>query len=303
MTRRSLGRRRLPGESSNLPSRGRCRRASRPCWRTKSISHVRDYLPGSSTGLSGRDERNAGQTVEAAFLGVLAKEQKTAATALLQHETGVLAATTGFGKTVVAAAMIAARKASTLIFMQCGRVRSRVAAKAQAVARPFLHRVILRATEFVLAPNPDGERPPIQHLYAALAANETRNAMIFDDVLKALEERRSPLILTERKDHALHLADKLCRFARTVIVLTGGMGTKQRRAAMQRLNDVLATDERVLIATGRYVGEGFDDARLDTLVLAMPIAWKGTLAQYVGRLHRSYPTKQTPHVLCERPLP
>jgi len=359
---------------------------------------VRDYLPGSSTGLSGRDERNAGQTVEAAFLGVLAKEQKTAATALLQHETGVLAATTGFGKTVVAAAMIAARKASTLIlvhrrqlmeqwaarlqsflslpeesigqigggvhkptgvidiamiqslahkgvvddlvaryghlivdechhlsavsfeavarsakakfvlglsatvtrkdghhpiiFMQCGPVRFRVDAKSQAVARPFLHRVILRATEFVLAPNPDGERPPIQHLYAALAANETRNAMIFDDVLKALEERRSPLILTERKDHALHLADKLCRFARNVIVLTGGMGTKQRRAAMQRLNDVLATDERVLIATGRYVGEGFDDARLDTLFLAMPIAWKGTLAQYVGRLHRSYPTKR-----------
>src|SRR5260370_40520928 len=116
--------------------------------------------------------------------------------------------------------------------------------------------------------------------------------MIFDDVLKALEERRSPLVATERKDHGLDVAANLCRFARNVIVLTGGMETKQRRAAMQRLNDVLATDERVLIATGRYVGEGFDDARLDTLFLAMPIAWKGTLAQYVGRLHRSYPTKR-----------
>jgi superfamily II DNA or RNA helicase len=70
------------------------------------------------------------------------------------------------------------------------------------------------------------------------------------------------------------------------------MGTKQQRAAMQRLDDVPAADERVLIATGRYIGEGFDDARLDTLFLAMPIAWKGTLAQYVGRLHRLYPTKR-----------
>jgi superfamily II DNA or RNA helicase len=61
---------------------------------------------------------------------------------------------------------------------------------------------------------------------------------------------------------------------------------------MQRLGDVSATDERVLIATSRYIGEGFDDARLDTLFLTMPISWKGTLAQYVGRLHRSYPEKR-----------
>jgi superfamily II DNA or RNA helicase len=61
---------------------------------------------------------------------------------------------------------------------------------------------------------------------------------------------------------------------------------------MQRLDDVLATDERVLIATGRYIGEGFDEARLDTLFLAMTIAWKGTLAQYMGRVHRLYPTKR-----------
>ena len=98
--------------------------------------------------------------------------------------------------------------------------------------------------------------------------------------------------LTERKDHALHLADRLSRFARNVIVLMGGMGAKQRTAVMQRLGDVSATDERVLIANGRYIGEGFDDSRLDTLFLAMPISWKGTLAQYVGRLHRLHPGKR-----------
>jgi len=107
-----------------------------------------------------------------------------------------------------------------------------------------------------------------------------------------LEERRSPVILTERRDHALKLAERLSRFAHNVIVLTGGMGIKQNRAARQQLEDIAPTDERVLIATGRYIGEGFDDARLDTLFLAMPIAWKGTLAQYVGRLHRSHPAKR-----------
>lgn len=176
-----------------------------------------------------------------------------------------------------------------IIFMQCGPARFRVDAKSEAAARPFAHRVVQRRTSFVLPPGLEGERPPIQQVYTALAVDDARNALIFDDVLQALENKRSPVILTERKDHALHLAKRLSRFARNVIVLTGGMGAKQERDAMQRFAEVPSTDERVLIATGRYVGEGFDDARLDTLFLAMPIAWKGTLTQYVERLHRLYP--------------
>jgi superfamily II DNA or RNA helicase len=179
-----------------------------------------------------------------------------------------------------------------IIFMQCGPVRFRVDARSEAAGRPFSHRVVRRATCFVLPRGIEGERPPIQQLYAALGADETRNALIFDDVLKALEDKRSPVILTERKDHALRLSERLSRFARNVVVLTGGMGAKQRRVVMQKLENIAATDERVLIATGRYIGEGFDDARLDTLFLAMPISWKGTLAQYVGRLHRLHPGKR-----------
>jgi superfamily II DNA or RNA helicase len=116
--------------------------------------------------------------------------------------------------------------------------------------------------------------------------------MIFDDVLRALAAGRSPILLTERKNHAHRLAERLCRFARNVLVLRGGMGTKQRREVMQRLEDIPETEERVLIATGRYIGEGFDDARLDTLFLTMPVSWKGTLAQYVGRLHRLHAAKR-----------
>jgi len=159
--------------------------------------------------------------------------------------------------------------------------------------RPFVHRVVPRITGFVLPPSlADEPRPPIQRVYAALAADEARNGLIFDDVLKALEEKRSPVILTERKDHARALSERLSRFARNVILLTGGMGRRQCRAVMQRLAGIPPEEERVLIATGRYIGEGFDDARLDTLFLAMPISWKGTLTQYVGRLHRLHPDKR-----------
>ncbi|MCY4230724.1 MAG: restriction endonuclease subunit R, partial [Alphaproteobacteria bacterium] len=158
--------------------------------------------------------------------------------------------------------------------------------------RPFEHRAILRPTDFTMPAGMGDERPPIQHIYAALAADGDRNDLIFDDVLQALEAGRSPILLTERKDHAHHLAERLGHFARNVLILSGGMGTRQRREIMQRLDDIPGTEERVLVATGRYVGEGFDDARLDTLFLAMPISWKGTLAQYVGRLHRLHAAKR-----------
>ncbi len=116
--------------------------------------------------------------------------------------------------------------------------------------------------------------------------------MIFNDVLQALEVGRSPILLTERKRHAEYFADRLDRFARNVLLLRGGTGAKQRGEVMQRLGDVSDREERVLIATGRYIGEGFDDTRLDTLFLAMPVSWKGILAQYVGRLHRLHPAKR-----------
>ncbi|WP_216635731.1 DEAD/DEAH box helicase [Magnetospirillum moscoviense] len=171
-------------------------------------------------------------------------------------------------------------------------MRFRVDAKRQAAQRPFEHRVVLRQTGFTLPVGMNGDRPAIQDVYNALARDEPRNTMIFDDVLKALEGGRSPVVLTERKEHALLLAERLSRFARNVIVLHGGMGVKARRAQAEQLAAIADTEERVLIATGRYIGEGFDDARLDTLFLTMPISWRGTLAQYAGRLHRLHPGKR-----------
>src|SRR5271154_227103 len=89
-----------------------------------------------------------------------------------------------------------------------------------------------------------------------------------------------------RKDLRDYFATRLAGVAKHVFVLKGGMGKKQRRETAAALAAVPENESRVILATGSYIGEGFDDARLDTLFLAMPISWKGTLQQYVGRLHR-----------------
>jgi len=179
-----------------------------------------------------------------------------------------------------------------IIFMQCGPVRFRVDARNEAAKRPFHHRVQIRETSFQLPEQADGSSLPIQQVYNALANDEARNTLIFDDVLAALEARRSPVIITERSDHVTLFAERFRKFAKNVVVLKGGQSDRQRRALMERLRSIADHEERLLIATGRYLGEGFDDPRLDTLFLTMPISWRGTLAQYAGRLHRLHDSKR-----------
>jgi superfamily II DNA or RNA helicase len=179
-----------------------------------------------------------------------------------------------------------------IIFMQCGPVRYRVDARAQAARRGIEHHVRLRPTEFRLPPTLSGEeQPSMPAIYAALAQDSARNEIIFDDVLSALEAKRSPVVLTERRDHLQYLRERFQRFTPNLVVLHGGMTAAARSAAKVTLS-VPDHEERLILATGRYLGEGFDDARLDTLFLTMPISWKGTLAQYVGRLHREHQGKK-----------
>lgn len=173
--------------------------------------------------------------------------------------------------------------------MQLGPVRFAVDARSEASRRPFEHRLIVRETAFTAVAR--ARTPSIQELYAALAADERRNERILNDVIASLEEGRSPILLTERKDHLEYLAERLRKFARHLVVLHGGMTARSRNAAREQLAVIPPDEERLLLATGRYIGEGFDDARLDTLFLALPVSWKGTLVQYTGRLHRYHPGK------------
>ncbi len=176
-----------------------------------------------------------------------------------------------------------------IVEMQLGPVRYTVAAKSEAASRPFEHYLFVRETGFRLTEAMAGAS--IQAIYRALVQDERRNQLIVEDILRALEEGRSPILLTERKDHLTILADRLRGLVPNLIVLHGGMTDKERRDLSARLATLPATEKRLVLATGRYIGEGFDDARLDTLFLAMPVSWKGTLVQYTGRLHRHHPAK------------
>ncbi len=348
-----------------------------------------------------RDERFAGTRLDVDFRGQLRPDQQEAAAALAAHDTGVLAATTAFGKTVIAAWLIAQRRVNTLvlvhrhqlleqwverlcsflnlppksigrlsggrrklngqldvaliqslvrkgtvddcvghygqvivdechhlpsasfelvarrakarfvtglsasvtrkdghhpiIFMQCGPVRHRVSARQQAANRPFAHHVLVRPTGFRATQAPAASvRVEFQQLCQALAQDSGRNRMICADVLAAVKAGRFPLVLTERTDHLEVLAKALSDAGLEVITLQGSMSRKQIRTAMTALRN--ATEGRALVATGKFIGEGFDEPRLDSLFLTLPVSWRGTITQYVGRLHRLHASKREVHV-------
>lgn len=363
------------------------------------LDDVQNLLLKLRIDVAVRDERNCGLPLDVEFCGALHPEQVDAANAMLAHDTGVLSATTAFGKTVVAAWLIAQRRVNTLVLvhrrqlleqwverlatflarpakaigrigggrkkltgmldvallqslsrngdvqdlvgdygqvivdechhlsarsfeqvvrrakakfvmglsatvtrkdghhpivlMQCGPVRHRVDAKAQAAIRPFEHVVHVRPTDFrpVEIPSED-VRIQFHGLYSQLISDDARNQLICGDVLQTVQEGRSPLVLTERNEHLDDLAERLSTGIPNLIVLRGGLGRKQTRAALDQLAAISDSAPRVLIATGRYIGEGFDDRRLDTLFLTLPVSWHGTVAQYLGRMHRLHHRKR-----------
>jgi superfamily II DNA or RNA helicase len=125
-----------------------------------------------------------------------------------------------------------------------------------------------------------------------LAEDEYRNLFIVKDVIKALKEGRSPIILTSRTAHVEVLVNLLKPHCPNVITLIGSESAKEKRQKMEYLQSIPSTEPLVIVATGKYVGEGFDYARLDTLFLVSHVAWKGIVAQYAGRLHREFDGKQ-----------
>lgn len=343
-----------------------------------------------------RDERFAGKRIEAEFQGQLRPLQQKAVSKIIEHDEGILCAPTAFGKTAVAAWLIAERKVNTLIlvhrqqlldqwherlamflnlpahalgqvgggktdrtgivdiaviqslhrkeevkdfvaeygqvivdechhisaftfeqvmkqvkakyvvgltatptrkdghhpiiYMQCGPIRFNLSARTMLETTPFEHRVTPRITEFRMQSHLTDVT--IQDTYAALIDDNNRNEMIAADLVRSLESGRSPLLLTGRTEHLKFFAARLDGVVKHAFVLKGGMGKKQRRAVADALASVPEGEPRVILATGSYIGEGFDDARLDTLFLAMPVSWKGTLQQYVGRLHRLHDNKR-----------
>ncbi|MDR1897008.1 MAG: DEAD/DEAH box helicase family protein [Prevotellaceae bacterium] len=180
-----------------------------------------------------------------------------------------------------------------IIFMQCGAIRYSVDAKSQASKRDFEHYLIPCFTSFKKPFSQTEETWHITQIYTTLAEDEFRNQQIVTDVLGAVKNNRTPIILTQRTEHVIRLADMLANQTDAhIITLVGTDSSKVKTQTMEFLSNIPINEKLIIIATGKYVGEGFDYPRLDTLFLASPIAWKGTLAQYAGRLHRDFPGKQ-----------
>ena len=167
-----------------------------------------------------------------------------------------------------------------IIFMAAGPIRHKVKSQTeeQFEQEVQVHQLHDAAP---LPPTLSEERPKITDVYRSIAENEGRTHRIVADILLSIDAQRQPLVLTERREHAQMLHRLLQDKGIDSVILTGAMKAVQRKSANEQLKTA-----KVIVATGKYVGEGFDLPRLVTLFLAMPIAWKGALAQYAGRIHR-----------------
>lgn len=170
-----------------------------------------------------------------------------------------------------------------IIFMQCGPIRFSADAKTQIQKQSFQRYLVPRFTSYRSVTD---NRQSFALLSQSLAESELRNTLIVEDVLNAVTAGRTPIILTGRTSHVKLLSEMLKPHIANVIQLTGEGTAKSKREVLQGLHDIPQNSPLVIVATGKYVGEGFDYPRLDTLFLALPISWKGLVAQYAGRLHR-----------------
>lgn len=175
-----------------------------------------------------------------------------------------------------------------IVYMQCGPIRYKDNAKKQAKARPFDHKVRMQFTAFDPTIRQDMS---LQQVYQQVFENEERNGKLVADIIKNYREGRNAIILTERVAHVKRLEELLRTEIPEVVAVTGGMGRKMEREKLREIRETPADRPLTIISTGSYIGEGFDEPRLDTLFLAMPISWKGRLHQYAGRLHRLYEGK------------
>lgn len=175
-----------------------------------------------------------------------------------------------------------------IIFMQCGPIRYIADSRHQMASQSFARILVPRFTAYR---NVSDENSNYAHVIQMLAEDEYRNRLIVNDVKQAYAENRSPIVLTSLTAHVETLAEMLRPYCNNVITLVGSESIKEKRLKMERLQNISEGESMVIVATGKYIGEGFDCPRLDTLFLALPVSWKGIIAQYAGRLHRDHDGK------------
>lgn len=179
-----------------------------------------------------------------------------------------------------------------IIFMQCGPILYSTTTKQINEVQGFAHYFQPRFTSFHTVENKEEKEPGINDYYEKMCQSDARNQLIIEDVIKSVENRRTPLILSDRISHLEYLEEKLKSAAKNVILITGKGTQKQKKEQLEKLKSVSDDESLIVLATGKYAGEGFDLPRLDTLMLALPFSWKGMLQQYCGRLHRNFEGKE-----------
>lgn len=167
-----------------------------------------------------------------------------------------------------------------IIFMLAGPIRHKV--KSNHAEKFEQHVIVNQLYHQPPTQLTDSEnRPHIAEVYRWLTENNERTKKIVEDITATISEGKHPLVITERREHAEIINQQLIEREIQTVILRGGMAAKDCKTANEKLPET-----QVIVATGKFVGEGFDLPRLDTLFLTMPIAWKGSLAQYAGRIHR-----------------
>ncbi len=178
-----------------------------------------------------------------------------------------------------------------IIFMQAGRVRHTIKSDRSNQFAQVLDRRELNL-EVPLHLSSNESKPHISEIYRWLMLHPIRNATIVEGIQNEVSNGRVPIVLTERREHANIIAGLLNDVGITHQILVGSMNKKQQAEVMSNLDTT-----QVIVATGRFIGEGFDLPRLDTLILALPVSWKGSLIQYVGRIQRDYKGKEEVKVI------
>ena len=176
-----------------------------------------------------------------------------------------------------------------IIYMQCGDIRCRVNNKDSKSSK----KVIVRKTNYRYAPLEEMETISFSEILNDMSHNELRNSIILQDVKQSVADGRIPIVLTERLEHLNILKQKLEELQVPVVIYKGNMGKKKTKEMQEIIQNADKNQQaRIILATSSSIGEGFDDSRLDTLFLTMPVSWKGRIIQYVGRLHRNHKDKE-----------
>ena len=363
------------------------------------LEKIKEICEKSDVKLILKDKREKGIEVDYKFNGKLNKKQEKAMNQLISYETGVLCATTGFGKTVIGASIISKLKTNTLvivnrnnlldqwkeklsfflninkkeigqcgaskenlngkldvasfqslfkkdnieelvknyglvivdechhvaafsfekvlkaikskyvygltatptrkdgwhkiIYMQCGDIRVRVSNKELKQNKEMEHTVIVKKTNYKYIPTEEKEKMQISEILNDMCHNVFRNSLIIEDINKCILEGRTPIVLTERVEHLNILKEQLNELNVPVVIYKGNMGKKKTKEIQDIIKEADENNKpRIILATSSSIGEGFDDSRLDTLFLTMPVSWKGRIIQYVGRLHREHEDKE-----------